>query len=463
MQNENTDMAVIERFEKMLADNALYFFDVEEFEMIAEHFFNVGQYNKAVNTLEMARLQHPLAPTFPLKHAQFLVTLDKLEEAAKELDFAEGLDPYNVELTIARATILSKKGFHGKAVKLLKEALNTTQDTADIYSLLASEYQSMGNFGEAIKYLKRVLLEFPDDDVAMYNVALCYDALNEPESSIDYFKQFIDGNPYNELAWYHLGITYGKLKKYEKAIESLEYSLLVDEHFTAAYYEIARMYERQEAFEKAVETYQRSFEYDEPTGYIYYKLGHCYLQMNKNKQAMRYLKRAVREDVELDEAYLEMAAIEVVDGKIQEALYNLNKALELDPENPDYLFTAIEIYDKADMKLDMIKAYKKIIALDYDDDELYMDYAEVLIELDEVDDALALLQEGLEKHPESDDIHLMMAGYLMAINEFAKAFEHIKKANALDNEAIEKFIEYFPELLEDETTNRVIKQIQASL
>ena len=115
------------------------------------------------------------------------------------------------------------------------------------------------------------------------------------------------------------------------------------------------------------------------------------------------------------------------------------------------------------MKLEMIKTYNKIISLDFDDDELYMDYAEVLIELDEVDDALEILKSGLKRHPESDDIHLMMAGYLMAISKYAEAFEHIKTANNIDGEAFEKFVEYFPEFLEDETAKKVIEQIKASL
>ena len=114
----------------------------------------------------------------------------------------------------------------------------------------------------------------------------------------------------------------------------------------------------------------------------------------------------------------------------------------------------------------MIVNYKlgeKIISLEYDDDEMFMDYAELLIELDEVDDALELLEEGLKKHPDSDDIHLMMAGYLMAITKYADAFEHIKLANNIDGEAFDKFVEYFPELLEDETSKKVIEQIKASL
>jgi Tfp pilus assembly protein PilF len=93
-----------------------------------------------------------------------------------------------------------------------------------------------------------------------------------------------------------------------------------------------------------------------------------------------------------------MSAIYVVEGKIQEAIHSLKKALELDPDNPDYLYTAVEIYQKAGLPLDAVKTYKKIIELGYDDGDLYVEYADLLAETDEVEDALAVLEEGAEKY-----------------------------------------------------------------
>jgi Tfp pilus assembly protein PilF len=118
----------------------------------------------------------------------------------------------------------------------------------------------------------------------------------------------------------------------------------------------------------------------------------------KTSRHLRYYKKAIKDDEALDEAYLEMAAIYAVEGKVQEAMHSLRKALQLDPDNPDYLYTAIEVYQKAGFPLDAIKTYRKIINLGYDDGDLYVDYAEQLAELDEIEDAMAVLVEGAEKH-----------------------------------------------------------------
>jgi tetratricopeptide (TPR) repeat protein len=260
-----------------------------------------------------------------------------------------------------------------------------------------------------------------------------------------------------------LGITYAKIKQYQDAIRSFEYAILADEYFTAAYYEMARVYENMDMHSDAAEVYVRSMEFDDPTGYIYYRLGHCYMKNDNVKQAIRYLKRAIKEDEELDEAYIELAAIQAITGDSNAAYHNLQKALNLDPENPDYLYTAVEIYEQIDYKLDAVQAYKNIIEAGFDDDEMYMDYAELLVEMDEVDDALHVLLEGIEKYPESQDMHLMIAGYMLATGDHSGGVSHLIEANLLDEEAIDRFVEYFPELLEEQRVQVIIREFKSGL
>ena len=463
MYYDRNDKALISRFEEMLTSNQVFFFDVHEFEAIAEHYYSRGQAQKAVQAMRLAQNQHPLSSTLPLKQAQYLVALNKLDEAGSALDHAEGLDPSSSELFMARATLYSRRGMHRKAIKLLKIALDKGEDPMEVHTNLAVEHQSLGEYEEAIFYHKKSLADYPEDEVSIFNIAICFEQLGKLEDGINYFKSFIDRNPYNEVAWYHLGLAQGKLKHYDKAIESFEYALLIDEHFLAGYYEIARMHERTGDWEKAALTYERSMEFDTPTGYIYYKLGHCFLQMNQNKEAMLHLNRAIHEDEELDEAYLELAAIHAVEGNRHEAMHNLNKALELDAENPDYLYTAIEIYGKLNLKLNMIETYKQIIATGFDDGDMYLDYAELLIEMDEVTDAVRILKEAAAKHSEHDDVHLMLAGYQFADGKYSEGLEHLIEAYKIDKAGLQRFSEYFPELQEDPEVSVLMAQLKSSM
>jgi len=460
MYEDGNILELLDRYRNMRSNNELYFFDVEEFESIIEHFMAVSDYEEALSVINMAENQHPNTPAFMLKRVRYLMNAQRMDEANSALTTAEHLDPNNDELLKIKAHMLSLKGKHNEAIALLKEALDLAEDPLDIYAHLASEYQILNDYTNAIVYLKKILDEFPEDEIAIYNIASCYDALDDVGDSITFFKSFIEVNPYSELGWFHLGITYARAAMYQDALEAFEYSTICDEYFTAAYYEMARVHENLEDYNSAINTYLSSIEFEDPTGYIYYRLGHCYLNLKNIKQAARYLKRAVREDEELDEAHMELAALLADTGDNNGALFHLNKSLALDPENPDYLYTATEIFEQLKFPLEAVTMYERIIALEFDDDEMYMDYAELLVELDDVDEALKQLISGVKRFPHCEDLHLMLAGYMLATGDNFGAVSHLSEASALSHEALDKFAEYFPELLTDQNVQIIIQGLK---
>ena len=78
MYNKSNTKELIDRFEVMLANNERYFFDVDQFEEIAEHYYLMGDYKQAINVLEIAQEQHPQSSTFALLRAHYLVDMNNL-------------------------------------------------------------------------------------------------------------------------------------------------------------------------------------------------------------------------------------------------------------------------------------------------------------------------------------------------------------------------------------------------
>lgn len=446
MNKKGKSNNLIARFEAMLANNERYFFDVDEFETIAEYYFFSGDFAKTMQALDVAGELYPNASRFLLLRAQYLLDFNKLDEAAIQLDIAERLEPNNEDVVLARVHLFSRRGQHQAAIRLLKKELLKTDSPHEIHALLGQEYQAANKLELAIKHYKEALFIAPDDDLAMYNAALCFDVLNKSDEAIVFFNELIDNDPYNELAWFHIGGIYLKNKRYEEAIKAYEYALLIDSDFIAAYYEIAKVHEQTDNYKKALDMYLQSLEVEEPSGYIYYKLGHCYMHLGDNKLALRYLKKAVKDDETLDEAYLEMAAIYAVQNNFNEAFYALNKALILDPENPDFLYAALDIYEKADFPLEMINIYKRIIELEFDDVDLYIEYAELHLKLDEMDDFFEVLEEAIEKFPEEIEPHLMIAAHEIIDENISNAISHLVEAYQIDPNVYDRFREIYPEL-----------------
>ena len=158
----------ISRYIEMLQNNDSYFFDVEEFESIADYFLDEGKTNKAVNALTFGITQHPFSSSLYLRKAQILASIGKIKSAHDCLDRAEATDGLNDELCITRASLFSQEHKHKKAIEFFLKALELTTDfKEDILIDLAFEYENAEQYIQAIECLKQVLEFNPENEAAL--------------------------------------------------------------------------------------------------------------------------------------------------------------------------------------------------------------------------------------------------------------------------------------------------------
>jgi tetratricopeptide (TPR) repeat protein len=450
---------LINRYEEMVSEETVGFFDVDQFENITDYYFETGNISEALTTTEHAISQHPFSVIFHIKRAQLLTVHDRIEEAIEEVKKAELLAPESSELKITKANIYAKKGQHEKAISTLLKALPNTEDKLEVYELIAYEYQAMGQFNKAIRYLKRVLTEDASDDIAVYNIAFCYEMLGEHQESAKFFEGLVEDNPYSELAWHQLGYSLRNSKEYEKAIEAFDYAIVIDEHFTASYHEKAKTLMALKKYPEAAESYLETLEFEEPTGFTFLKIAECFKEAGNLKEAMLYCVKATHEDPQLDEAWVESAMILDALDKTLEGVHCMKKAIELDPENPDYWYISAQFYWKVGLLGEAGLAYKQLLSLGVIESKIWLEFTELLIEQDETELALDNLYNGLEAHPEDAEMHYIAAGFFFA-NEFAKEGKLLLAlALELDPENKHIIFDNFPQLSEDKMILDFIKSI----
>ena len=213
------------RFESMLKTNNVLFFDSGEFENIVNHYLENGKIALAKKAVKLGLDQHPSSSNLQLFRIEILIFENKLTEADRLLNDLYLLEPNNEEVYIQKANIYSKQDDHKKAVELLENALELTEDDADIYSLIGMEYLFMEDFQNA-KFNFMKCLEVDDEDYsALYNVIYCFDFLEQHQEAIDYLNMFLDSNPYCEVAWHQIGKQYFDLKQYDKALAAFDFAI----------------------------------------------------------------------------------------------------------------------------------------------------------------------------------------------------------------------------------------------
>ena len=260
----------------MLKTNAIYFFDLVEFEEIIVHYLDAGKHALAKKAVKLGLQQHPASVDLKLLQVEIYVFEDELVKAELLLKIIERLEPNNDEVFIQKATINSKKGKHKVAIELLKKALSFTDDKVDVWSLLGMEFLYLDNFRDArLTFQKCVKVDF-EDYSALYNIVYCFDMEKLHEEAIEYLNDYIEINPYCEVAWHQLGRQYYILESYSKALEAFDYAVIIDESFIGGYLEKAKTLEQLEQYEDAIDNYLITLELDDATAFVCMRVGECY-------------------------------------------------------------------------------------------------------------------------------------------------------------------------------------------
>ncbi len=440
----------IAKFESMLKTDDVYFFDAEDFEDIIHHYLNHGKIALAKKAIKIGLQQHPVSIELKLLNVEVLVFENNLDVAEQMLDELQLLDGSNEEIYIQRANICSKKDNHEAAIDLLQKALDLSEDSFDIYSLLGMEYLFMDDFKRAKENFMRCVSYDQYDYSSLYNVIYCFEFLEDYDGAIHYLNDYLDLNPYCEVAWHQLGKQYFSKKMFNEALTAYDFAIISDDSFIGAYFEKGKVLEKMGKYEEAIENYEITIKIEDPTSHAYLRIGKCYEKLANDDMAKYYYYQTVHEDPLLDKGWLAITNFYIQKKNYKKALYYINKALNIDGENSDYwkkcghINACLKSFDQADY------AYGQAVELgDYELDT-WLKWAEAAKSNKEVDDAIDILGRGKEFHPESAELLYQMAGYHLLNHDKVSARIALTQALKKDSDKLHLFQKEFEQFAHTE-------------
>jgi len=446
----------LSRFESMLKTNKVFFFDSEEFENIILHYLDTGRVNLANKALKLGMEQHPNSTGLKLVQVELFVFENKIDEAEKILKELYIIEPTNEEIYIQQANIYSKKDNHIKAIECLNIALEYTDDSADVYSLLGMEYLFMDQLEQAKDNFIKCLSHDPEDHSALYNVIYCFDFLEQNAEAVIYLNEYIDKNPYSEVAWHQLGRQHYQIKEYEKAYRAFDYASLIDENFIGAHLEKAKSLEKLKQYRDAIDSYKITLAIDDPTAYAYLRIGKCYQKLNELDEALDYFLKAVHEDPLLDKAWVNITSYYVKTNDYAKALEYIEKAISIDSENKTYWKKYGEINKELGFIEEAEKGFGKAIELNDFELDTWVSWIDTLIKVGNTNEALQTLLAAAEYFPGEHEIEYYLAGIYFSILNFDLGEEHLVKALTINSNYVNEFYKAFPNLGDNLTIHRII-------
>ena len=444
------------KFESMLKTNAVYFFDLVEFEEIIIHYLDAGKHALAKKAVKLGLQQHPASVDLKLLQVELHIFEGELDKASMLLKIIERLEPNNDEVFIQKATISSKNGDHKEAIILFKKALTITDDKVDVWSLLGMEYLYLDDFKNArLTFAKCVNVDY-EDYSALYNVVYCFDMEKEHEEAISYLNSYIDVNPYCEVAWHQLGRQYFILENYEKALTSFDYAVLIDESFIGGYLEKAKTLEELKRYKEAIDNYLITLELDDATAFVYIRVGECHEKLGNLEEAVSFYKKAVHEDPLLDKGWVLLTNLYYQDENYQKASYYISKALKIDENTALYWRKYSEISLKLNFYEEAIIGYKHCLNLNDDALEVYVGLVDVLSFLGNFDEAISWILKAQEIYKDCAEITYRLAGLFYVLNDETEGDGQLISALNTDVEYHTILKELYPIVYETKTVHKLL-------
>jgi|SRR5690625_907226 len=446
------------KFENMLKTNDIYFFDADEFELIITYYMDTGKMALARKAAKIAFDQHPDSSILKLLKVEILVYENKIDTAEAILDELYEIEPYNPEIYIHKANILSKRNLHEQAVEVLKMAGELLGDDEEISSMIAMEYMFLEDFEQAKFHFLKVLDLDPQDSSSLYNIIYCFDYLDQTREAIAFLNDFLDEQPYSEIAWHQLGLQYLDLDEPMKALDCFDFAIISDDTFIGAYMEKAKLLERFEKYEEAIECYQTTIELEDATAFAYLHIGICYNKMGITGSALDYFNKSLQEDPLLDKTWLAITEFYVEREQYRQALYYIEKAIAIDEENIEYWQLYAKINQHLNRHEEAKKAFKRSQELSSFDFENRITTCDLLIEEKELEAALEEMELAQEVFSPTAEVEYRLAGLYLSLNEEKLGLLHLKKALSLDSDYASVMEDLFPEIFKSPNVQALLEK-----
>ncbi|MGH2622184.1 MAG: tetratricopeptide repeat protein, partial [Sphingobacterium sp.] len=108
-----------------------------------------------------------------------------------------------------------------------------------------------------------------------------------------------------------------------------------------------------------------------------------------------------------------------------------------------------------------LEAYAKVVELNPDDAEAWLDYSSLLYELNKYDEAIEVINEAIKCNPDEASLYYRMTAYLFVSGKYTMALNYLEIALNTEPEKHHILFEYLPQLQGNHVILDIIKKYTA--
>ncbi|HVN80140.1 MAG TPA: tetratricopeptide repeat protein [Terriglobia bacterium] len=328
---------------------------------------------KAADAAEALKAAIQLQPNFTEAHFALGVIWARMgkEKYGAAIDqFLEvlRLDPKHVDARINLSNLLEQGGDFEAAAGILKEALATIDERADLYVMLGRKQEQAEKYTDAIQSFHRALILDPQTPYAHYGLGMTLRSQGDLAAARTEFELALKQNPDDAIAHFQLGRLLMYRNETSEAVHHFEESVRLKPDLAEAYSRLGLLYKSLKRNDEAEKAFRTAIQLNPRLEKACYGLAQLLQAKGEREEAARFFEQVKqlkeRSDALTEASTLNVAGVGLMNaGKLSDALQKFQAALALDPLNAAAAYNQGLALARLGKALEAIESFKTAIRL----------------------------------------------------------------------------------------------------
>lgn len=221
---------LLNRYHELDNEGRRQSFNADEFYALAEYFVEEGNYDEAMEVVELGINSHPESQALFKIKGRLMVIQEHYQDA---LDYLEGWNNgYDLDITFIRAEALLKLGRKDEIDSIFTETAIqelTDDEMFEFFSEMGFIFNDAGLYDLAILFFENSF-EYDDSDIEVLNdIAYAHEMKGDYADAIKYINRILDIDPYSLESWEKLIWLYSIDQQFDKMLDSVDFALAINE------------------------------------------------------------------------------------------------------------------------------------------------------------------------------------------------------------------------------------------
>ena len=289
--------------------------------------------------------------------------------------------------------------------------------TADEYLTLGNSLAEFGKIQQAIECYDRAIELNPNLAIAYHNLGEMLAAEKRQDRAIAHYEKALAIHPNSFESYHSLGKVLAEKTEFDRAIECYRHSLEINPNYARAWLGLGGVFIQKGEFDEAIKCYRQTLAINDSSYWAHNYLGEAFARKQMWQEAVACYRRAIELNPEIPWFYCNLGVALTCEKLWDESVAAFLKAIQIEPNltginirlgyalrkrSASGFESTIQNYCQAIEPLENGKSYHKLLKIETEGAEFYLNLAQSLAKQKQLEGAIVFYSMALQIEPNAE-------------------------------------------------------------